>query len=455
MTCNGPQKCDAGRLSTAVWVIYRESPRARSFVPGISDPYDHGEKCALRSSAALNQPVASNSVKPTAIPNQMLVSAFMANVPDLVFFKDRELRYVSVSHSLARRFGCRVEDMLGKTIFDFFEETQARGIHEAQMKTMSTGEALIDHVETEVWPDGRVTWALTSIMPLRDDDGEIVGIFGTEKDITAARLKEKALDKANQDLREMSRLAGMAEAATGVVHNVGNVLNSVNVSTNLLLEGLRKLKVDQLGKVCSLLRQHADDLAGFMTQPSRGKHVIDFLEALHNDLSANQIKMLDEVSSLNQCIGHIKEIVTIQQSYATMGGVVEDIEVNELVEDALKMSQGSFLRHGVRIRREYQTVPMITGERGKILQILNNLYRNAKHALEDSSATDKTIEIRIEAGSNGTVRLVVKDNGIGIVPENLTRIFGQGFTTRKGGHGFGLHSAANAAKEMHGSLTAH
>ena len=138
-----------------------------------------------------------------------------------------------------------------------------------------------------------------------------------------------------------------------------------------------------------------------------------------------------------------------------MGGVVEDIEVNELVEDALTMSQGSFLRHGVRIQREYQPAPRITGERGKILQILNNLYRNAKHALDDSLTADKTIEIRIEADSNDVVRLVVKDNGIGIVPENLTRIFGQGFTTRKGGHGFGLHSAANAAKEMRGSLTAH
>jgi signal transduction histidine kinase len=290
---------------------------------------------------------------------------------------------------------------------------------------------------------------------VHNDAGEIVGIFGTEKDITAARVKEKALDKANQDLREMSRLAGMAEAATGVVHNVGNVLNSVNVSTNLLMEGLRKLKVDQLGKLCALLRQHADDLADFMTQHPRGRHVVDFLEAWHNDLLANQIKMLNEVSSLNQCVGHIKEIVTIQQSYATMGGVVEDIEVDELVEDALTMSQNSILGHGVLIRREFQPVPKITGERGKILQILNNLYRNAKYALNDGSTPDKTIEIRIEPSSNDRVRLVVKDNGVGIAPENLTRIFGQGFTTRKGGHGFGLHSAANAAKEMRGSLTAH
>jgi two-component system NtrC family sensor kinase len=385
----------------------------------------------------------------------MLVSAFMANVHDLVFFKDRELRYVSVSLSMAQKFGCSVEDMLGKTIFDFFDEAQARGIHEAQLKTMSTGDALIDHVETEAWPDGRVTWALTSIMPLRDDNGQVIGVFCTEKDITAAMLKEKALDKANQDLREMSRLAGMAEAATGVVHNVGNVLNSVNVSTNLVMDGLRKLKIDQLGKVCGLLREHADDLGNFLTQHSRGRHVIPFLEALHGELSSSQTRMINEMGSLELCVGHIKEIVSIQQSYATMRGLVEDIEADCVVEDALKMIQGELLRHGVTVRRDFQRTPSITGERGKILQILNNLFRNAKYALDDSSATEKTIGIRIQAGSTNMVRIVVIDNGVGIMPENLTRIFAQGFTTRTGGHGFGLHSAANAASEMHGSLTAH
>jgi signal transduction histidine kinase len=190
-----------------------------------------------------------------------------------------------------------------------------------------------------------------------------------------------------------------------------------------------------------------------MTQP-QGRQVIPFLEALHRDQSTSQLKMLDEVASLEQCVGHIKEIVSIQQSYATMRGLVEEIALDGIVEDALKMSQGAFLRHGVTLRREFTPMPKIRGERGKILQILHNLLRNAKHALDESSTLEKTIEIRIEAGSEGMARVVVQDNGVGILPENLTRIFAQGFTTRKGGHGFGLHSAANAAQEMRGSLNA-
>lgn len=385
----------------------------------------------------------------------MLVSAFMANVPDRVYFIDRESRCVSASLSLAKFLGCSVDEVLGKTPFDFLDEAQARGYQERYLKVMRTGEALTDHVVKDTWPDGRVTWSLSSIAPLRNGNGEIVGLFTISKDITAAKLMERALDKANRDLREMSRMAGMAEAATGVLHNVGNVLNGVNVSTNLLAEGLRKLNLDHLGKLCALLRQHADNLGEFMTKESQGQRVIDFLETLHSDLSANRTQMLNEVGSLEQGVGHIKEIVTVQQSYATMTGLVEDIELDGVVDDALKMSQGAFLRHGVRIERKSQPVPMITGERGKILQILNNLYRNAKCAVDESSATEKTIEISVGAGSTGMVRLVVRDNGVGILPENLTRIFQQGFTTRKDGHGFGLHSAANAAQEMRGSLVAH
>ena len=389
-----------------------------------------------------------------ATPDQMLVAAFMANVPDHVYFKDRESRFLSVSASLADSLNYRAEEVVGKTDFDFFEEGEALSFRETELRIMATGEAVIDRIVEHTWPDGHQTWSLNVILPMRDAAGQIVGVFGTNKDITKAKLLERDLEKANQELREMSRRAGMAEVATGVLHNVGNVLNSVNVSTNLLLEGLRKLKLDQLGKVCALLREHVGDIGRFMTADPRGRHVVDFLEALEADLSASRGKLLEEVSSLEQGVGHIREIVTIQQSYATMRGLVEDIDSAEVVEDALKMSQGGFLRHGAKVLRKFCVVPKIVGERGKILQILNNLFSNAKYALDQCKGEGHTIEIRIETSSTGMVRIVVKDTGVGILSENLTRIFNQGFTTRKGGHGFGLHSAANAAQSMGGSLIA-
>jgi PAS domain S-box-containing protein len=393
------------------------------------------------------------TVKTALFPDQMLVAAFMANIPDHVYFKDRDLRFISVSRSLAEHFGRDVEELLGKTVPDLIDGELARPFDEAQLKVMATGEPLVDHVIKRTWGDGRVTWYLISVLPLRDENGEIVGTVGMNKDITAAKLMEQDLEKANRELREMSRLAGMAEAATSVVHNVGNVLNGVNVSTGMIAQGLRKFKVDQLGKLCALLRSHADDLSDFLNQP-QGQQVLPFLEALHAEQIATRTQLQTELGSLEQCVAHIKEIVSIQQSYATMRGLVEDIEVHEIVEDALKMSHGAFLRHGVTIRREFSGTPKIIGERGKILQILHNLLRNAKYAVDDGGAVDKTIIVKIETATAGFIRIVVTDNGVGIPPENLTRIFAQGFTTRRGGHGFGLHSSANAAQEMRGSLIA-
>ena len=144
----------------------------------------------------------------------------------------------------------------------------------------------------------------------------------------------------------------------------------------------------------------------------------------------------------------------MQQSYATFGGVKEMINVTTLVEDALRMNVGTLSRHRVEIIREFEPVPPLNIEKHKILQILVNLLRNAKHACQDSALADRRLTVRVGNGE-GRIKISVMDNGVGIPAENLTRIFNHGFTTRKDGHGFGLHSGALAAKEMGGSLTVH
>jgi signal transduction histidine kinase len=108
----------------------------------------------------------------------------------------------------------------------------------------------------------------------------------------------------------------------------------------------------------------------------------------------------------------------------------------------------------VELIREFEDVPPINVEKHKILQILVNLVRNAKYACDDSGRPDKRVTVRVTNG-DGWIKISVADNGVGIPPENLTRIFSQGFTTRKGGHGFGLHSSALAVKEMGGQLLVH
>jgi C4-dicarboxylate-specific signal transduction histidine kinase len=203
-----------------------------------------------------------------------------------------------------------------------------------------------------------------------------------------------------------------------------------------------------------LLREHAHDLGEFITQDPRGKHVPAHLAQLSEHLLAEQATNVSELDSLRRNVEHIKTIVAMQQNYASFGGVKEMINVADLVEDSLRLNAGALSRHDVEVNREFAPVPLMNVEKHKVLQILVNLLRNAKHACQESERADKRLTVRV-ANGEGRVRISVIDNGVGIPPENLTRIFNHGFTTRKDGHGFGLHSGALAAKDMGGSLTVH
>ncbi|MBC8095220.1 MAG: GHKL domain-containing protein, partial [Akkermansiaceae bacterium] len=256
------------------------------------------------------------------------------------------------------------------------------------------------------------------------------------------------------ELIETSRQAGMAEVATGVLHNVGNVLNSVNISATVIAENLQKSKAANLLKVVQLLEENAADIGEFMTG-SRGKQVPLYLSQLAGQLAIEQQKGIAELDLLRKNIDHIKDIVAMQQNYAKVSGVTETVRVEELVEDALQMNEGSLKRHEVEVVREYSPVPRVTLEKHKVLQILVNLIRNAKYACDDSGRVDKRLTVRITTAEQDSISIDVADNGVGIPPENMTRIFNHGFTTRKTGHGFGLHSGALVAKEMGGVLKVH
>src|SRR6266404_1681275 len=267
----------------------------------------------------------------------------------------------------------------------------------------------------------------------KSPEGEVEYFSTVLRDMTAYREAEEALRLSQQKLLETSRLAGMAEVATGVLHNVGNVLNSVNVSAGLVVERLRRSKAPKLAKAAALLTSHNGDL---------GEYFI-----LENT------ELLNEVDQLSRNIEHIKEVVAMQQSYAKVSGVFENLQAHRLVEDAVAMNIGAFERHGVEVERQFSAVPPIRVDRHKVLQILINLIRNAKYALDDVERIDKKIVISISAPNGRYIQIVVSDNGVGIAPENLTRIFAHGFTTREGGHGFGLHSGAIAARSMGGAIT--
>ena len=218
---------------------------------------------------------------------------------------------------------------------------------------------------------------------------------------------------------------------------------------------LQLVKVVNVGRVAAMMREHAADLGDFMTVNPKGQQLPGYLEQLARHLVDEHNLLLKEIEFVKKKIDHIKEIVAMQQDYAKVGGVSEVVRVTDLVEDALQMNADALGRHNVEVVREYEPrIPEITVEKHKVLQVLVNLVRNAKYACDESSNKEKRLTVRISNGDD-RVRIIVSDNGVGIAAQNLTKIFNHGFTTRKDGHGFGLHSGALTAKDLGGALRAH
>ena len=258
----------------------------------------------------------------------------------------------------------------------------------------------------------------------------------------------------HQRLVDVSRQAGMAEVATSVLHNVGNVLNSVNVSATLISEKVKGLRTPYLGKTVDLIKQHEELLGEFFTTHEKGSRVLGYLDELAGNLTQEQNAVVDELKSLTHSVEHIKEIVSAQQSYAVKSGMAQQVRLDELIESALGIGGNALDRSWVNIVFDSEAIPPIVTDKHKLLQILVNLIANAQDAMAEIAGDAPQLSLRVANNEDNMVRIEVQDSGCGISSENLSRIFSHGFTTKQNGHGFGLHNSALAAKELGGSLSA-
>ena len=324
----------------------------------------------------------------------------------------------------------------------------------AQLKSLWNGDVeSVDLEKRYLRKDGTFLWVRMTTALVREGDAKPEYSVEYLRDISARKESAEELERVHKLLLTASRQAGMAEVATNVLHNVGNILNSVNISTSLVVERVKQSKAPGVCRVAALLLEKGQQAGEFLASDERGKRIPEYLATLGEQLMTDQQMALQELAGLRENLEHIKETVAMQQSYAKLCGVTETIAVVDLVEDSLRLNAGAFVRHGVTLRREFSDVPPITVDKHKVLQILVNLVRNAKYACDESGKTEKLITLRIDTSANG-VRISVIDNGVGILAENMNRLFTHGFTTRQSGHGFGLHSGALAAQQLGGSLRA-
>ena len=267
--------------------------------------------------------------------------------------------------------------------------------------------------------------------------------------VQGQRRAAAALRDAQGALVKGARDAGRAEIATNVLHNVGNVLNSVNVSAQLVAARLQASRVSGLSRAVEMIDAHRHDLGPYLTQDEKGRLLPGYLGQVARALEKERDGLAAELQLLVRNIGHIKDVVATQQGYAGVSTVLERVQLRELVEDALRLDQSALARAGVTVIRDFQDVPVAAIDKTRVVQILVNLISNARHAMAGRQGP-RRLTLRVGQEDDGLFASVA-DEGEGIPRENLTRIFSHGFTTREGGHGFGLHSTVLGGGEKGGT----
>ncbi|MDH5490648.1 MAG: ATP-binding protein [Myxococcales bacterium] len=414
-----------------------------------------------------------NWLDPTGQSSRVLLQLVLDAFPIRVFWKDRELRYLGCNRLFAGDAGfASPAELIGKSDYEMAWREQAELYRADDRAVILSGEAKLNYEEPQSGPDGKRLWLRTNKIPLRAESGEVLGMLGSYEDITDEKdmylelerhrneleslVEERTaeLKLAHANLLDLSRRAGMAEVATNVLHNVGNVLNSVNVTTQMLRDRNRNQPSQRLLQIAALLESKSAELSQVFAGGGTGGHLPAYMRKLATAAERERDATDHELDKLTSHIDHIKQIVAVQQEYAKVRGVAQQCELEPLLREAIQISQASTNRPEVEFSLQLAALPAILIDRNRALHILVNLISNAIYAYDGTERTQKRVTIMTSPADADRVRIDVSDQGIGIPARNLEKVFRHGFTTRDKGHGYGLHASALAAAELGGSLVA-
>ena len=278
-----------------------------------------------------------------------------------------------------------------------------------------------------------------------DGSDELAVVCSAFNEMTAS------LREGRRDLAEASRLGGMAEVATGVLHNVGNIVNSANVNVEAARARVQGLRTDRLARVADLLDEQSD-LPAFLSEDRRGRMVPAYVVRVARSLDTDRARLLESLDALQADVEQIKSVVAVQQTYARAVAIRNVDSIDRVVADAEATVRSGFEGHGVRLVHNLEPIDAFPMDATRITQIVANVLRNAKEAVVATGRPDGEVHLRTRV-VDGMARIEIEDNGVGIPAEEMEQIFRFGHTTKPNGHGFGLHMAAISAEGMGGSLT--
>jgi PAS domain S-box-containing protein len=397
---------------------------------------------------------------------------FIDNSPAAIYVKDREGRVLLVNGWFENFYGFPRTQIIGRRDVDIFGPEFAAKLVENDLRVFNTGSVI--QFEEEVPVRGEMRTFISSKFPLRSQDGRITAVCGMSTDITDRKKAERALQQANeqleqrvaerteqlraahQELLDRARHAGMSEIANSILHNLGNALTGITVSSTILRERIVGVPITSLGRAVSLLTERrGEELGTYLTQDERGRHVPEYLDKLHKRLEEERKLLLDECSAMAAKIEHATSVIATQQNFArTRFRLREKTRLRDLVEDAVRLCDVGAQVDPLIVRKYGEEEPEFY-DRHVVVQILVNFISNAKNAVREvqGDVTPRiTLTVRQDAESTS---VAVSDNGVGFDQSVKARLFTHGFTTRSKGHGFGLHSSALSAQALGGRIDAH
>ena len=290
----------------------------------------------------------------------------------------------------------------------------------------------------------------------RRDETLAKQLVALDQEVRERKAAQERLRENTRDMLRLSHEAGMAEVAAGVLHNIGNALNSINVSAELLADHLRSRAASAVTALRDFFRAPPPKAAAVFAAHPDGASLSEFAAAYADHAAGHLVKAEEELSALRTGVAHLKEIVARQQTLAKAPRRSETFDLAEAIQEALLIDKTenhpstSALR--VSLVSDGPGPHLVHADRSAVVQILINLLANARAAVAASSQPDPSLRIHLGPGTDTHLPVAIIDNGVGIHADQLLSIFSYGFTTKSGGHGFGLHNAANTARLLGGAL---
>ena len=385
----------------------------------------------IRISAALQAADSQRQDLATALAHERTLLRTMIDlIPAFIYAKDVGSRFIAMNTALARNMGTTSEHAIGKTDFDFHKPELAKKFYSDEQALLKSGTAIIDLEEPGFDAvTGMERTVCTSKVPLRDENGEVIGIIGVGFDITERKLAEQRL-AASEHLESIGRLAA------GVAHEINTPIQYLNDSVYFIRDAMQDLLA------------HNAKLAAMLPKPPEPDEDI---EDLKKDLPPALDRVVDGLARIAEIVRSMKEFSHVDQREMAR------VDLNRAINSTLIIARTEY-KYIAELETEFADLPLVTCHGGQINQVVLNLVVNAAHAIADRNkaqgSTEKgliSVKTRIE---DGFAVISIADTGGGIPEAIRKRIFEPFFTTKEVGRGTGqgLSIAHNAIKAHGGTL---